>query len=153
MPRAGILQAISPANNFPEHYKGRSTVKLDRKFLLCSLAYAVAGMCLGIYMAASKNHGQFIAHAHILLVGFVVSFIYSLIHRLWISADTVAAAKVQFWLHQLSALLMGVGLLLFYGGMFQETLDPVLAASSIGVLTSAVLMGYLVVRFPKVQSA
>ena len=128
-------------------------MKLDRKFLLCSLAYAVAGMCLGIYMAASQNHSEFVAHAHILLVGFVVSFIYGLIHRLWITADTVATARVQFWLHQLSALVMAIGLLLFYGGMFQETLDPVLAAASIGVLTSAILMGYLVFRFPKTQSA
>jgi hypothetical protein len=128
-------------------------VKLDRKFLLCSLAYAVAGMCLGIYMAASQNHSEFVAHAHILLVGFVVSFIYGLIHRLWIAADTVATARVQFWLHQLSALVMAIGLLLFYGGMFQETLDPVLAASSIGVLAGAILMGYLVIRFPKTQNA
>jgi putative solute:sodium symporter small subunit len=128
-------------------------VKLDRKFLLCSLAYAVAGMCLGIYMAASKNHGEFVAHAHILLVGFVVSFVYGLIHRLWVSAETATTAKVQFYLHQLSALVMAIGLLLFYGGMLQETLDPVLAASSIGVLTSAILMGYLVVRFPRAQSA
>jgi putative solute:sodium symporter small subunit len=110
-------------------------------------------MCLGIYMAASKNHGEFVAHAHILLVGFVVSFVYGLIHRLWISAETATTAKVQFYLHQLSALVMAIGLLLFYGGMFQETLDPVLAASSIGVLASAILMGYLVVRFPKAQSA
>jgi hypothetical protein len=48
---------------------------------------------------------------------------------------------------------MAIGLLLFYGGMLQEALDPVLAASSIGVLAGAILMGYLVVRFPRAQSA
>ena len=52
---------------------------IDRKFLLCGFAYAIAGMGLGIYMAASKNHALFIAHAHILLVGFVLSFIYALV--------------------------------------------------------------------------
>lgn len=128
-------------------------MKFDRKFLLCSLAYAIVGMCVGIYMAASKNHGQFVAHAHILLVGFVVSFIYGLIHRLWISAETVATAKVQFYLHQLSALVMAIGLLLFYGGLFQEPLDPILATSAFGVLASAILMGYLVIRFPKAEGA
>lgn len=128
-------------------------MKLDKKFLLCSLAYAVAGMCVGIYMAASKNHGQFVAHAHILLVGFVVSFIYGLIHRLWISAESVAAAKVQFYLHQLSALVMGGGLLLLYGGLFQEILDPILATSALGVLAGAILMGYLVIKFPKPDGA
>ena len=127
-------------------------MKLDRKFLLCGLGYAIAGMCVGIYMAASKNHAQFVAHAHILLVGFVVSFIYGLIHKLWISAESVAA-KVQFYMHQLSALVMGVGLMLFYGGLFQEILDPILAASSFGVLASAILMSYLVIKFPKTDES
>ena len=124
-------------------------MKLDRKFLLCGLAYAIAGMCVGIYMAASKSHGEFIAHAHILLVGFVVSFVYSLIHRLWVSAETVTMARFQFYLHQLSALVMSFGLLLFYGGLFQETLDPILAVSALGVLVSALMMLYLVIKFPK----
>ena len=122
---------------------------IDRKFLFCGLAYAIAGMCVGIYMAASKNHVVFVAHAHILLVGFVVSFIYGLIHRLWIAAGSVTAAKVQFYLHQLSALVMSVGLLLFYSGLYQQALDPVLAASSVGILVGALLMGYLVFKFPR----
>lgn len=121
----------------------------DRKFLLCSLAYAVFGMGVGIYMAASKNHGFFIAHAHILLVGFVVSFIYSLIHKLWISAEGARTAAVQFYLHQFSALVMGVGLLLFYAGLYQETLDPMLGLSAFGVLGAMLLMAYLVVKLPK----
>lgn len=123
-------------------------MKLDRKFLICSLIYAVVGMALGIYMAASKDHALFIAHAHILLVGFVVSFIYSLIHKLWISADKAVSAKVQFYLHQISAFVMGVGLLLFFSGLFQEVLDPILAASSVGLLGGALLMIYLVFSLP-----
>lgn len=123
-------------------------MKLDRKFLLCSLAYAIVGMAVGIYMAASKNHAEFVAHAHILLVGFVVSFIYGLIHKLWIVAEHQPVATLQFYLHQVSALVMGGGLLLFYGGLFQEVLDPILAVSSFGVLGSALLMVYLVIRFP-----
>lgn len=122
---------------------------LDRKFILCGLAYAIVGMCVGIYMAASDNHREFVAHAHILLVGFVVSFIYGLIHKLWISAGTLLAAKIQFYLHQISALVMGIGLLLFYGGLFKETLDPILASSALGVLVGALLMVYMVVKYPK----
>ncbi len=128
-------------------------MKLDRKFLLCALAYAVVGMCVGIYMAASKNHTFFVAHAHILLVGFVVSFVYGLIHKLWVAADNRPAATVQFYLHQLSAVVMGIGLMLFYGGLYQEVLDPILAASSFGVLGAVVLMVYLVVKHPVVAAA
>ena len=123
-------------------------MKIDRKFLLCSLAYAVFGMGVGIYMAASKNHTELVAHAHILLVGFLVSFVYGLIHKLWISAEVRSLANVQFYLHQISALIMSTGLLLFYGGLFREALDPILAVSSLGVLAAALLMIYLVTRFP-----
>ena len=121
-------------------------MKFDRKYLLCALAYAVFGICLGIYMAASKNHGEFVAHAHILLIGFVLSFIYALIHKLWISAENQRIASVQFYLHQASALVMSIGLLLFYGGLFQEALDPILGASAFGVLLGALLMIYLIMR-------
>jgi len=123
-------------------------MKIDRKFLLCSLAYAVFGMGVGIYMAASKNHTELVAHAHILLVGFLVSFVYGLIHKLWVSTEIRSIANVQFYLHQLSALVMLAGLLLFYGGLFREVLDPILAASSLGILGGALLMIYLVIRFP-----
>ena len=123
-------------------------MKIDRKFLLCSLAYVVFGMGVGIYMAASKNHVELVAHAHILLVGFLVSFVYGLIHKLWVSTEIRSIANVQFYLHQLSALVMLAGLLLFYGGLFREVLDPILAASSLGILGGALLMIYLAIRFP-----
>jgi hypothetical protein len=128
-------------------------MKLDRKFMLCALAYIVFGMCVGIYMAASKNHGEFVAHAHILLVGFVVSFIYGLIHKLWIAAENRPIATLQFYMHQLSTLVLSIGLLFFYGGLYQEGLDPILAASSFGLLGSALLMIYLVIRFPATTQA
>jgi len=124
-------------------------VSLDRRFLVCGLAYAIFGMCVGIYMAASKDHSEFVAHAHILLVGFVVSFLYGLIHKLWVSAETSRAAKLQFYVHQVAILVLSVGLLLFYKGLYQEQLDPILAVASLGLLAGALLMVYLVVRFPK----
>lgn len=122
---------------------------LDRRFLIWGLAYAVAGMAIGIYMAASKDHSLFVAHAHILLVGFVVSLVYGLIHKLWVSAENTRVARLQFYLHQLSALVMGLGLVLFYSGILREVLDPILALSSIGVLLGALLMILLVLRAPR----
>lgn len=38
---------------------------LDRKFLLYGFAYAVAGVGLGMYMAASHDHARFVAHARL----------------------------------------------------------------------------------------
>lgn len=48
-------------------------MSFDKKYLIWALGYAVAGMSVGLFMAASGNHGEMVAHAHILLIGFAVS--------------------------------------------------------------------------------
>src|SRR5690349_4435297 len=110
----------------------------DKKYLLCALAYAAAGMGLGAFMGASHDHSQFIAHAHMLLVGFVVSFIYSVVHKLWLGGTRSGLARTQFVVHQAGALTMVVSLLLLYGSVLPvAVLDPVLGFSSIAVLLGA----------------
>jgi len=123
-------------------------MNLDRRYLVWSLCYAVLGMVLGIYMAASHNHAEFITHAHILLVGFAVSFIYGTIHRLWLVAPGRTIANLQFVLHQASAITLTGGLFLMFANMVPApTLEPFLAASSIAVLLGMLLMIYMVIRF------
>jgi hypothetical protein len=138
-------------------YKKRGgSMNHDKKYLVWSLGYVVIGMAIGVYMGASHNHQQLVAHAHILLVGFVVSFIYSLIHKLWLNQPSRLIANIQFVLHQVASITMFSALLLLYGGVFPEsTLGPILGISSIGVLISALLMIYLVVKFstPSTQRA
>jgi hypothetical protein len=134
----------------PAPLKGRCEMGFDRKFLLCSIAYAIAGMGVGVYMGASSSDAQTDAHSHILLVGFVGSFVYALVHRLWIAGIGAAIAGVQFYLHQVATLLMCSSLLLVYGGVVPgSTLRPVLGASSVGVLAGAVLIGYMILRAPR----
>jgi surface polysaccharide O-acyltransferase-like enzyme len=123
-------------------------MNFDRTYLVWSLCYAVLGMGLGIYMAASHNHAEFITHAHLLLVGFVVSFIYGTIHKLWLVAPGQGVAKLQFVLHQASAITMIVGLFLLFANMVPAPkLEPILASASIGVLLGMLLMIYMVIRF------
>ena len=57
---------------------------MDRRFVLTGLGFGILGMILGIWMAASHNHSQMPTHAHIMLVGLVLSFIYGVCHRLWL---------------------------------------------------------------------
>jgi len=119
----------------------------DKKYLIWALTYAVAGMSLGIFMAASGNHGELVAHAHILLIGFAVSFFYALIHRLWLSQPGKTLAWVQFVLHQVATFLVSVGLLLFYGGFVGEsTIGPVMGIGASGVLAGMLLMLFMVVK-------
>lgn len=40
-----------------------------RLFFILAICYAIAGMALGIHMAASHNHAQMPTHAHIMVAG------------------------------------------------------------------------------------
>jgi surface polysaccharide O-acyltransferase-like enzyme len=123
-------------------------VDIDKKYLVWGLCYAVAGMVLGIYMAASENHGQLVTHAHILMVGFVLSFVYGLIHRLWLHEPGRGIANLQFVLHQLAAITLSAGLFLLYGGLVAEQkLIAILGLGSVCVLLGMLLMLYMAVRF------
>ena len=120
---------------------------MDRKYIMTSLGYGIVGLALGIYMAASKNHGHMVTHAHIMLVGFVVSFIYALCFKLWLNNSESKLAKAQFYLHQVGSLGLVIGLYLMYGNYISlETLDPILAISSIAVLISMILMKVLFIK-------
>jgi hypothetical protein len=122
-------------------------MSFDRKYLVWALGYAVAGMCVGLYMGASGNHGEMVAHAHILLIGFAVSLFYGLIHKLWLARPPRTIARVQFILHQASTLVVSLGLLLLYGGVLPDaTVGPVLGIASAGVLGGVLLMLYMVVK-------
>lgn len=119
----------------------------DRAYLIWALSYAAAGMALGIFMAASRNHGQFVTHAHILLVGFVTSLIYAVIHRLWLPVPPRVMATVQFVLHQAGCLAMFAGLLMLYGRIAPEDqLAPLLGSSAVAVILGMLLMLVMVVR-------
>jgi len=121
-------------------------MNFDRKYLIWSLSFAALGMGLGIFMAASHNHSELTTHAHILLIGFVVSFIYGMIHKLWLTNPNRAVANLQFILHQAAAITIAVGLFLLYGAFVPEDkLEPILASAAIGVLLAMLLMLYMVI--------
>ncbi len=120
---------------------------MDRKFILTSFIYAIIGLVLGIFMAASKDTGHMVTHAHIMLIGFVVSFIYGLCHKLWLDNIDSKLSLAQFYIHQVGTFGVLTGLFLYYGKFVSiETIDPVLAISSITVLLAMVLMTVLFVK-------
>jgi hypothetical protein len=129
-------------------------MNLDRRFLVWALSYAAIGLVLGIYMAASQNHSELVTHAHILLIGFVLSLVYGIIHKLWLTKPSRAVANTQFVLHQAAALTISVGLFLLYGNFVPlATLDPILGTAAVGVLVGMLLMLYMVIRFGAERAA
>jgi len=106
------------------------------------------GLALGIYMAASQNHGELVTHAHILLIGFVLSLVYGIIHKLWLEKPNRGVSTVQFVVHQAAAVTLSVGLFLVFGNMVSETiLGPILGIASAGALLGMLLMLYMVMKF------
>ena len=125
----------------------------DRKFLVFALGYIVLGMCLGIFMAASHDHGEMPTHAHINLIGFVLSLSYGIIHKLWLTHPKQIIAKIQFIAHHAGAIAIFIGLFLLYGDFApEEKLDPILGIGSITVLSAAVLMFYMVLKEKAVKA-
>ena len=123
---------------------------MDRKYILTSFGYAIIGLALGIFMAASKDHGHLVTHAHIMLIGFVVSFIYGLCHKLWLNNIISKLSHAQYYIHQVGTLGVVIGLFLYYGkSVSLETIDPVLALSSIAVLIAMILMKLLFIKSTK----
>ena len=120
-------------------------MSLDRKFLVWSLSYVVVGMCLGIFMAASHDHREFVAHAHILLIGFALSLIYGIIHKLWLVQPNQVIAGTRFVVHTAAAITLSIGLWLLYGNLMPAAqLDPVPGTGAIAVLIGALLVLYMV---------
>jgi hypothetical protein len=120
-------------------------MNFDRKYLVSALVFLVAGLSVGIYMAATDNHGELVAHAHILLIGFVVSFIYGIIHKLWLAQPNPMVAKIQFILHLTAAVVLSIGLTLLYGRIVPVArLETILTIGSLAVMVGALLMLYMV---------
>ena len=125
----------------------------DKKYLVWAMVYIVIGMCLGIFMAASHDHSERPTHAHINLLGFVLSLSYGIIHKLWLTNANQVIAKIQFIMHHAGAITIFTGLFLLYGNMAPEAqLDPFLAVGSLTVLASAILMFYMVLRTRTVRA-
>jgi hypothetical protein len=119
----------------------------DRKYLIWALSYAAAGVALGIYMGASRDHGQLVTHAHILLVGFVTSLIYAVVHRLWLPAPPRVLATIQFVLHQIGALMMFAGLLMIYGhAPAADRVAPLMMVATLSVMLGVILMLFMVLK-------
>jgi hypothetical protein len=119
----------------------------DRKYLVWALGYVVVGMCLGIFMAATQDHGQRVTHAHINLVGFLLSFGYGIIHKLWLRQPNPTISRVQFIAHQAGSTAMFIGLFLLYGNVVPGAqIDPILGIASITVLVGALLMFYMALK-------
>jgi hypothetical protein len=109
-------------------------------FLGLSTLFAIVGMGMGIYMAASQNHILAPAHAHNNLLGFVAMALYGLYYKAVPAAARSTIAVVHFWLSFVGALTLGPGVGLAVTGRG----DVLAQISSIIVLLSMLVFAYIV---------
>ena len=108
-----------------------------RTFFILALCYAVAGMVLGIYMAASHDHGQMPTHAHIMVAGWLMSSVFAFFYHLFPDIGSRPLARAHFWLQALSGVVLVVSLFFLLRG--NEAIEPVTALASVGFLIGMLL--------------
>lgn len=121
---------------------------MSHRFLLTALGYFILGMILGIVMSASTDHTQRPTHAHVMLLGGAISFVYAVIYKLWLDNPQGILIKLQFYTHQLGALGISLGLYFMYSKILETSAAaPILAISSILALSSMIMMKIIYLRY------
>ena len=111
-----------------------------RRHVYLGLFYTFIGLVLGIIMAATQDHGQMPTHAHIMLLGGVMSILYGVVFHLWISENLKKLANAQMLTHHLGAIGIITGLYFLYrGGEVPAFVEPMLGVFSVIALIGAVL--------------
>ncbi|HSN34381.1 MAG TPA: hypothetical protein VLU41_16945 [Ideonella sp.] len=91
--------------------------------------YLIAGIALGIFMAASHDHSQMPLHAHLNLLGWVTLGLVGLWYRAQPEASKTLLARIHFTLHNLALPVLAVALFNILHG--NEAAEPFAAGASI----------------------
>ena len=115
-------------------------MNISRGFLVTGSLYLLVGIGFGMHMGASGDHSMAPVHAHINLLGFTLMTVFGLAYRLIPALTDGWMGKAHFWLHQIGALALLVGLALLISGRVAEaSIGPVLMVSEILVALGALI--------------
>lgn len=115
-----------------------------RNFFTMAVIYALVGMTLGLSMAMSQNHEQLPTHAHIMVLGWLMSAVFAFFYHLVPAARNSRLATIHFWLAAVSSIGMVVGLYVLYGG--NPSIEPVLGISAMAYFAATVLFAFIALR-------
>jgi peptidoglycan/LPS O-acetylase OafA/YrhL len=119
-------------------------VKASTLSFRSAVCLGIAGIAIGIIMAASKNHSVMPAHAHLNLLGWVSLFLIGIFYRLHPALDASRAALVQAVIWIAGTLILTCGVTAIYLG--RTEFEPVAIAGSLTVLAAMLMFAYLVFR-------
>lgn len=109
-----------------------------------AVLFVIAGMAMGIGMAATQNHAIMPAHAHLNLLGWVSLFLFGIYYerRPALNASRLAMMQVVLWSAGTVVLTIAVAAI----HLGYTAADPVAGISSILVLAAMLMFGYFVYR-------
>ena len=107
---------------------------IDRWFLRIAVIYALVAMLLGITMGMREDFTQAPTHAHLNLVGWVSMALYALVYRQCPAAAQSRLAMLHFWVANIGAVLLTVGVYTQMAGM--PSLASAIPTSRMCVLSS-----------------
>ena len=111
--------------------------KLSNWYFRIGMCWLLAGITVGLVMAASHDHSVFPAHAHMNLLGWVSMGVFAFFYRLWPAAAATKLARIQFWVYVPAHFVQMVSLFILLKG--NEGVEPLVAASSF-VVAAAIIM-------------
>ncbi|RYZ95964.1 MAG: cytochrome-c oxidase [Moraxellaceae bacterium] len=118
---------------------------MSQWFLRLAVLYLIAGVSLGIFMAASHDHTMHPVHAHLNLLGWVTMALFAFFYRAWPEAAASRLAKVHFWLYVPAHFVQMVSLAALFRGV--TTIEPLLGAASALVGIAILLFAFTVWKY------
>lgn len=115
-------------------------MNISRGFLVIGSLYLLVGIGMGMHMGASGDHTLAPVHAHINLLGFALMSIFGLAYRAIPGLAEGWMPKAHFWLHQIGAIILLIGLTLLMLGKAEEaSIGPILGIFEIFILVGTIL--------------
>ena len=118
-------------------------MNVARSFLLVGAAFLIVGLLIGMYMAGSGNHDLALSHAHVNLIGFVLSAVFALTYAAYPAMTEGRLGAIHFWLHFVGAVVVNVLLFLLLSGSISDAaMVPLAPISEALILIGAILFGW-----------
>ena len=114
-------------------------MNISRAFLILGGIWILVGISLGLMMGGTQDFTLMPVHAHINLVGFVLSSIFGLVYNAKPAMAQNILARGHFWLHLVGGIVLLIFLFLQLSGRMAEPS----AGPLIGIGGGLVLLGMI----------
>jgi len=109
-----------------------------------AVLFVIAGMAMGIGMAATQDHSIMPAHAHLNLLGWVSLFLFGIYYERRPALDQSRLAFIQVVTWSIGTVVLTIAVAAIHLGY--TAADPIAALASLIVLTAMVMFAYFVFR-------